>query len=140
MAKNGKFISVHYSVLGNKINGIRISGSEKIIHTNSPGIMESLMYFIVTVNIHGKISSEIIRNAVCVPVRIKSADRTVIGKYTNRQCNRPSRAIGAVQRKTEPVIHPVVQYGCNGIWLIIVSGIIFSVVDQLPRIGIVLLQ
>ena len=108
MAKNGKFISVHHSVLGNKINGIRISGSEKIIHTNSPGIMESLMYFIITVNIHGKISSEIIRNTVSVPVRIKSADGTVIRKYANRQRDGPSRAICAVQGKTEPVVHPVV--------------------------------
>ncbi len=42
--------------------------SENIIYTNGPGIVKFLMHFMVPVNIHRKICTDIIRYAVGIPV------------------------------------------------------------------------
>ena len=70
-SENGQFVPVHRTTLRNKINGVWISSARQVITADGPRIMGLLIYFIITVNIHCEVHSEIIRYPVAVAVGIE---------------------------------------------------------------------
>ena len=83
-AENGKLMSFDHAIFLREVDRIRIFSSRNIIKAKRPGIMSSLLYFVITFHHNRKISSEIIGYAVLVTLRIIYTLRTSQFKDGNR--------------------------------------------------------
>src|SRR6202522_2914659 len=99
--------------------------------------MGLLVHLVVAIYIHRHIGSEIIRNAVGIPVGIQGPKRTGIIINPDGQRDRPARAVSSVARNTEPVADPVVGDHRGIVWLVIVRRISMPLVDARALIGVI---
>ena len=94
--------------------------------------MGTLLYLMVAVYIHGKIGTEVIRYAVCIPVGIQGSLRTIVIIAPDGQGNGPSGAVGGIHGKTEAMVHPEITDQRYIMRLIIIGRIVFSFVYYFP--------
>src|SRR5688572_16235015 len=102
--------------------------------------MGTLLYLMVAVYIHGKIGTEVIRYAVCIPVGIQGSLRTIVIIAPDGQGNGPSGAVGGIHGKTEAMVHPEITDQRYIMRLIIIGGVPGAIIHRVGNRRVVYTQ